>query len=170
MRFKNEKPAIVEINMTPMIDIVFQLIAFFMVVINFEQTQADERVKLPHDELARPPQTARPSKRVINIGYDRDKQGEITSGPFVILPGIGRQFSWPRDQGGFKESLGRIARSLKRDEKLKETTIEIRADVKTPGGVVTDVIGACQQAVSPKEGFEKFAFSVIQKGRTNAEE
>ena len=44
------------VDMTPMIDIVFQLIAFFMVITNFEQTQADERVKLPRDALAKPPE------------------------------------------------------------------------------------------------------------------
>ena len=52
--------------MTPMIDIVFQLIAFFMIVTNFEQTQADERVKLPADELARPPIAPREQELVIN--------------------------------------------------------------------------------------------------------
>ena len=44
-----------EVDMTPMIDVVFQLLAFFMVITNFEQTQADERVKLPRDQLAKPP-------------------------------------------------------------------------------------------------------------------
>lgn len=167
MRFKNEKPAMVDVNMTPMIDIVFQLIAFFMVVINFEQTQADERVKLPRDELARPPETARPSKRVINVGFNRNKAGEITRGPFVILPGIGTEYLWPQDKAAFGDALGRIARSLQRDEKLAETVIEIRADSVAPGGIVSDVIDACQQAISPTEGFEKFAFSVIQSGRQN---
>ena len=49
MRIKSSKPSLVDPDMTPMIDIVFQLIAFFMIVTNFEQTQADERVKLPED-------------------------------------------------------------------------------------------------------------------------
>ena len=54
MKINKVEPAVPEVDMTPMIDIVFQLIAFFMVITNFEQTQADERVKLPEDQLARP--------------------------------------------------------------------------------------------------------------------
>lgn len=54
MRIKRAASSVVEADMTPMIDMTFQLIAFFMIVTNFEQTQADERVKLPADQLARP--------------------------------------------------------------------------------------------------------------------
>ena len=41
MRINKSDAALAEVDMTPMIDIVFQLIAFFMVISNFEQTQAD---------------------------------------------------------------------------------------------------------------------------------
>ena len=44
MKIKSKKPAVADVDMTPMIDIVFQLIAFFMVITNFEQIQADELV------------------------------------------------------------------------------------------------------------------------------
>lgn len=38
------KPAnVTEIDMTPMIDIVFQLRTFFMVITNFDQNQADKK-------------------------------------------------------------------------------------------------------------------------------
>lgn len=160
MKFKPAEAAMVEVNMTPMIDIVFQLIAFFMVVINFEQTQADERVKLPRDELARPPKVARPDKRVINIGYHRDKQGNVVRGPFVILPGTGEEYEWPAMEAKFKNDLGAIKRSLERDNKLKETTIIIRTDGNAPGGITTDIVAVCQEA-----GFEKFAFAATVKGR-----
>lgn len=175
MKFKKTDPAQAEINMTPMIDIVFQLIAFFMVIINFEQTQADERVKLPRDELARPPKQARKEKQVINIGYERTKEGKIIEGakggPFVWLPGAERTdveksdplwpntYKWPEHQKAFNQDLERIKRSKERDETLKETTIIIRSDGDTPGGIVTDIINACQL-----QGFEKFAFSATQKG------
>ena len=54
MRIIAPKIEVPVMDMTPMIDVVFQLITFFMLVINFEQTEADERVKLPRDALARP--------------------------------------------------------------------------------------------------------------------
>jgi biopolymer transport protein ExbD len=176
MKIKSTEPAQVEINMTPMIDIVFQLIAFFMVVINFEQTQADERVKLPRDELARPPKSARPDKRVINVGYIRAKDGTKQGKPYVWLPGVTRTdvtdendprypngFVWPDEKKSFIDHLGRIKRSIERDKKpVKETTIVIRADGEAPGGITTDIVAYCQEA-----GFEKFAFSATQKGREN---
>lgn len=34
-------------DMTPMIDMTFQLIAFFMVLINFAEGDQDQRIKLP---------------------------------------------------------------------------------------------------------------------------
>ena len=56
MKIAKVDPAQAEVDMTPMIDIVFQLIAFFMVITNFENVRADERVKLPKDQLAKPPE------------------------------------------------------------------------------------------------------------------
>jgi biopolymer transport protein ExbD len=179
MKIKSSEPAQVEINMTPMIDIVFQLIAFFMVVINFEQTQADERVKLPRDELARPPKAARPDKRVINIGYIRAKDGTKQGKPYVWMPGVTRSdvtdtndprypngYVWPDEKKPLDEALARIKRSIERDKKqVKDTTIVIRADGEAPGGITTDVVAACQAV-----GFEKFAFSATQKGRDNVPE
>jgi len=41
--------------MTPMIDMTFQLIAFFMVVINFAGADQNEQIHLPESELAKPP-------------------------------------------------------------------------------------------------------------------
>ncbi|MFN7292338.1 MAG: ExbD/TolR family protein, partial [Pirellula sp.] len=41
-------------DMTPMIDMVFQLIIFFMVLINFSQDDQNEKIKLPSSELAKP--------------------------------------------------------------------------------------------------------------------
>ncbi|MEA3341761.1 MAG: biopolymer transporter ExbD, partial [Chloroflexota bacterium] len=41
-------------DMTPMIDMTFQLIAFFMVLINFTEADQNERIHLPMSELAKP--------------------------------------------------------------------------------------------------------------------
>ena len=43
-----------EPNLTPLLDIVFQLITFFMLVINFSSENYDQRVRLPVAESARP--------------------------------------------------------------------------------------------------------------------
>ena len=36
-----------EPNLTPLLDVVFQLITFFMLVINFSKDNYDARIKLP---------------------------------------------------------------------------------------------------------------------------
>jgi len=55
MRVPQQREApLPEMNMTPMIDIVFQLVAFFMIAINFSGASQDERIRLPISELAQP--------------------------------------------------------------------------------------------------------------------
>lgn len=161
MKFRSADIPAPEINVTPMIDIVFQLIAFFMVVINFEQTQADERVKLPRDELARPMKKARPNELIVNIGFQRNRKGDITSAPFIRLTDEARDFSWPNDEDALKKTIKRIAGSRKRDKTLGKTTIVIRADSYCPSGITTDIIDIAQRV-----GFEKFAFAATQKAKS----
>ena len=57
MRFKRKaQPESPELDMTPMIDMTFQLIAFFMVLLNFGESEIDARIKLPSSQLAKPPE------------------------------------------------------------------------------------------------------------------
>ncbi|MFM2093903.1 MAG: hypothetical protein RIS70_1027, partial [Planctomycetota bacterium] len=51
---KTETSGIQEGDFTPMIDMVFQLIAFFMVLLNFAEADVNEEVTLPQSILARP--------------------------------------------------------------------------------------------------------------------
>ena len=55
MRFQKHLPPRAEGDLTPMIDMTFQLIAFFMVLINFTEADQNERIQLPTSELAKPP-------------------------------------------------------------------------------------------------------------------
>src|SRR3954451_4648974 len=43
-----------EPNLTPLLDVVFQLITFFMLVINFSTDNYDQRIRLPVAGSARP--------------------------------------------------------------------------------------------------------------------
>jgi len=87
MRIRHLKPSVAETDMTPMIDMTFQLIAFFMIVTNFEQTQADERVRLPADELAVPPDQPRENALVVNVGFLRDENSRKLDPEPYIFPG-----------------------------------------------------------------------------------
>ncbi len=155
MKFKKPDADVPEVDMTPMIDIVFQLIAFFMVITNFEQTQADERVKLPRNELARPPEVKREKLLTLNIGYNRNKQGvKVDETPYVFFNGaevpLSKMAQPLRTESRFYETAG---------TSLEEVRVQIRADAEVPWGVVQELIQMCQQ---PDVKFQRFALSATQ--------
>ncbi len=162
MRFKKSKTSVVEVDMTPMIDMTFQLIAFFMIVSNFEQTQADERVLLPVDQLAKPPEISREYELVINVGFIRENNQIVDPVPWVFwnaaesvrvletLPLLQRKFRLRKDRDG--------------EEAAQDTYIVIRADAATPTGLVQELIKLAQEA-----GFHRFVLSAEQTELTPTE-
>src|ERR687890_320926 len=65
-----------EPNLTPLLDVVFQLITFFMLVINFGNDNYDQNVKLPVAGSARPIEDAdriAADRLVLNV----DRQGRL---------------------------------------------------------------------------------------------
>jgi len=143
VRYKREKDEIAEGDMTPMIDMTFQLIAFFMVLINFTEAEQDDRITLPQSELAKPPEEAPPAMLTLQI----TKEGQvILSGqlyPFENLRGI----------------LDREADIIsRRHVSATAALIIIRADQAAKTGEVQAVIRVCQEA-----GFEQFALRAEQR-------
>ena len=148
MKFKRAASNVPDPDMTPMIDIVFQLIAFFMIVTNFEQTQADERVVLPADDLARPPLAPREAEIVINLGFRRDATGSEIGDAVIFYPG-GELI----DVLNFGPKLDLEANIIKANgNPVSGTTVVIRADSEVPTGLVQELIKLGQES-----GFEKFA-------------
>ncbi len=147
-------PAKVEIDMTPMIDIVFQLLTFFMVVINFEAADADERVKLAVSEMARPPKVKPAEEVVVQIGYNRRKDGSIINGPWVFY--LGREVPPEKLETEVLKREKAFYR-LKHGEGKIDSVIVIRADGDVPAGVVQKMIESCQ-----KQEFEKFSLKAMQ--------
>src|SRR5947209_15374885 len=64
-----------EPNLTPLLDVVFQLITFFMLCINFSQDNYDQRVRLPVAGSARPVEVARAGEDRLVLNVDR--QGRL---------------------------------------------------------------------------------------------
>lgn len=158
MKFNKHQPAENEVDMTPMIDIVFQLIAFFMVITNFEQTQADERVKLPRDRLAKPPEAKRENEIVLNVGFERNLAGEkIDPTPYVFF--IGERFTIDAASVGPRLTVEK--NYYKRLEiETKEVTVIVRADSEVPTGLVQKLIKLCQD-----QEFEKFALKATERSQ-----
>jgi biopolymer transport protein ExbD len=144
MRFrKNADIKVIEGDLTPMIDMVFQLIAFFMVLINFSQSEQNDRVTLPTSELAKPAES--PLEFPITLHMPADGS--------VIVGGIGSNVETIRTH-----LENEIVVLQSQNKSAKDANIIIRAHRNTPGGRVQELIAKCQDV-----GFEKFALRVKEE-------
>ena len=129
--------------MTPMIDMTFQLIAFFMVVINFAEADQNERIRLPASELAKPSEV--PFEAPITL--------QLTREGTVLL--VGEEVP----VGAIHPLLRREREIIEyRGNKPSDATIVIRADAEAKTGIAQELIKACQDT-----GFEKFAVRAKQE-------
>jgi biopolymer transport protein ExbD len=154
----------VDIDMTPMIDIVFQLITFFMVVINFDAADTDERVKMAVSEVARPPKVKPETELTLNVGYYRRLEADgtvtVTGGPYLfytgedIPPAKFESVFGPRLKREYE--IDKIRGNVDADGNSK-TIVVIRADSECPTGVVQKLIRLCQQ-----NKYEKFSLKAMQ--------
>lgn len=154
-----------EIDYTPMIDMTFQLITFFMFTLNFEQADFSERVVLPLSELAKPPEGA--VDRVITlqlasraVATDPNVQPPLLPQPLLIYNGQERPvLELKKIMEDEKEWEKRVLRTTgKKEDEWKNTLIIIRADMDTKTGDVQELI-----KVSQGVGFEKFVLRATQQ-------
>ncbi len=136
-RSTSSGPPTSEIDMTPMIDMTFQLITFFMFVMNFSEAEQDERIRLPLSQLAKP------SDRVV----EKPLTLQLTSAGAVIYAG---ELVSVRDIGGYLEREKAVMLDAGREPSA--ATVIIRADGRAKTGEVQEIIRTCQE-----KGFEKFA-------------
>jgi len=146
MRFPTRQSGVdAEGDLTPMIDMTFQLIAFFMVLINFTAAEQNERIKLPASLLAKPPDTALENALTLQL----TKDGTVFFGgeqvPVDKLPKMLQR------EHNYMQAL---------DQDPRQTTVIIRADGDAKSGVVQKLIKMCQE-----EEFEKFALRAKQEER-----
>ncbi len=140
MRIQQRGPqGVVEGDLTPMIDMAFLLIAFFMFVINFSEVEQDQRVTLPASELARPPEAPYEQPLTIHL---TDNDHFIYGGKELLTI------------GALRSELLQETQIIQRltTKKVADVTVIIRADEDAKTGMVQRVIQICQQL-----GFEKFA-------------
>ncbi len=130
--------------MTPMIDMVFQLIAFFMVLINFTEADQNQRIHLPSSELAKPPDAPLESPITIHV----TAEGTAILGPEELpIQGLTPLLRLEY------QVLQRKHEGLARD-----VTIIVRGDEDADFGLVQEVMLLCQSV-----GFEKFALRARQQ-------
>lgn len=135
-----------EADLTPMIDMTFQLIAFFMVLINFTEAEAADEIKLPDSDLARPPQTVPAFRILLSVDIDGSiiTGGAIVDRPSLLKPYLDREI---------------ISAKAIRVE-ASEIKVIIRAHRNARMKVVLDVMEECRNA-----GLEDFTFRVKERPR-----
>jgi biopolymer transport protein ExbD len=146
-----------EPNLTPLLDIVFQLITFFMLVINFASDNYDQRIKLPDAGSARPvedTQRIMEDRLVLNI----DSSGNL----------LNRNEVQPFNEAiqTIKHEADLVKLNLKVTGAKVDvattglpTTIVLRADKDVTFASVLNLIKACQT-----QGFRKFALKAMIRG------
>jgi biopolymer transport protein ExbD len=133
MKFKNKKNTeILEGDLTPMIDMTFQLIAFFMLLINFSKVDRAEEIVLPKSVLAAPPEERPKYQMILNLDPDGSVvfAGQRIDQISVMTPIL-------------QQEINNAARS---EESVPpaEIAVIIRAHEDTPTGLVQELIAKCQ--------------------------
>ena len=143
MKFKKKKRTeILEGDLTPMIDMTFQLIAFFMLLINFSEVDRAEEIVLPKSILATPP-TERPKYQVI---LNLDPDGSVVF--------AGHEYEITTMSPVLNQEINNASRS-EDSVAAKDIAVIIRAHEDTETGVVQQLIAKCQE-----EEMENFKFRV----------
>jgi biopolymer transport protein ExbD len=136
-------------NLTPLLDVVLQLLMFFMMCVNFVAGQASAAVILPAAETARPlPKPDAASVLFLNI----DSGGSLIQPDGTVLTTMGQ----------VRFYLNQEFTDANRVEKGKgaKILIVIRADEGTDYGKIYDIMTTCKQI-----GFQKIQLRARQKAK-----
>jgi biopolymer transport protein ExbD len=136
------------------LDVVFQLITFFMLVINFSNENYDARVRLPVAGSARTAEEGEKAATEDRLVLNVDRQGHLLmSGQLLPASKAIQEIKHQADL----VKLNLKASGLKPDASGGlPTTIIVRSDRDTPFSSLYTLISACQS-----NGFRKFALKAM---------
>jgi biopolymer transport protein ExbD len=139
-----------QLNLTPLLDVVLQLITFFMMLIHFgtKIEGAAASVKLPTAPSALPSGDIGLDRLVISL----DAKGRLIAEAETLVDGA--DAAWWSDQAR-KRRTGLVAIGRKEDE--LPTQVVIRADKDATFGAVRGLLAMAQQ-----QGFAKFTLVVLR--------
>ena len=140
-----------EPNLTPMLDMVFQLITFFMLVSNFKAASLELSLKLPVMGSARPVDTEGTEELLI-LNIDPEGRLLVYGYPRELDPYLAAEAKVSRDKAKQDDP------KFNKDKDDLPGTVVIRADKQTPFKLLNNVITTCQS-----KGFRKFALKAMNK-------
>jgi biopolymer transport protein ExbD len=132
-----------EPNLVPLLDLVMQLLMFFIMTVNFATKQVNESIQLPVMQSARP--MDKRETDVLYLNLNSNGQLEVVGQPTLTKPNDMRVFL--RRQ---YEDTQRVARENGKTDKVK-TTIIIRADKSVEYKDVYQLLDMCKRV-----GYQKF--------------
>lgn len=138
-----------EPNLTSMLDVVLQILTFFIMVINFSQDEYDLRIRLPVAGSGRPVDSV-DDRLVVNI----ERDGSVIFGGRSL--DTSKAISEIRVQAQLVRRAAELTGKPIAPEVGLPTTLVIRADRDTPCGQFYNLVNACQDL-----GFRKFALKVM---------
>jgi len=142
---KRKSVGSVDIDMTPMIDVTFQLITFFMFTLNFSEAVQDQRVQLPTSQVAKPAENSDIEPLTLQL---MDDGRVIYNGEPVALAAL----------GDYLENEKSVM--LAANKEPAAATVVVRADGRSRTGDVQQIIRNCQE-----KGFDKFVLRAEYRGR-----
>ena len=134
MKFaKKRSSEILEGDLTPMIDMTFQLIAFFMLLINFSEVDRAEEISLPSSQLAVPPDVRPDYQIILNL----EPTGSVKFGGQRIesIDALGPIFRQEINSAN-REGVNNAG----------DIAVIIRSHEDTPTGKVQKLISKCQES------------------------
>lgn len=133
-------------NLTPILDMVFQLVTFFMLVINFKGATLDLSLKLPVLGSARP-LDSRSGKDPIVLNIDSEGVVKIFGAPVDLDQHLTREARILKSLQGPAAAAGAV-----------DTPVVIRADRSVTFHLLNSVITTCQ-----KHGFHHYQLSAMTR-------
>ena len=145
MKFAKANTKILEGDLTPMIDMTFQLIAFFMLLISFSEVDRAEEIMLPTSVMAIPPEERPDYQIILNLepGGSIKFQGQRIDNIDSLRPILTQE-----KNNAVREKVNNPA----------DIAVVIRSHEDTPTGLVQKLIVKCQE-----EQLESFSLRVKDK-------
>ena len=134
-----------QLDMTPMIDVVFELIIFFVVTLT-EAQRKDETIELEDGRhgIVLTPEELPPTHMMIDVGINKKGMPRISMGDRDMTP----------------EEIGRRVKEKYR--KVGEFPVMIRADFACPHYAIARVMNACTA-----NGIWKISFVAVGEDKTS---
>lgn len=139
-------------NLTPLLDVVLQLLMFFMMCVNFVNEQVNEHIRLPFAQSARPMERSDDSDVLfLNVNSEGNVEVVGQSEPLTTKPAITYYLK--------QQYEDTLRRQRIRDEKQQiRTAVIIRADRAASYGRLYEIMRACKEV-----GYRKLQIRAMTK-------